>query len=54
MTLRIEKLSDGHTTTVRLIGRIRGEHLAELTAQINCDGQKLALDLEEVAWWIWT
>jgi hypothetical protein len=49
MTLRIEKLTDGHATTIYLIGRIRGEHLEELKAQINCDGQKLALDLEEVS-----
>lgn len=49
MTLRIEKLTDGHAATIRLVGRIRGEHLEGLKAQINCHGQKLVLDLEEVS-----
>jgi anti-anti-sigma regulatory factor len=49
MTLRIEKLTDGHAATARLVGRIRGEHLEEFKAQINCHGQKLVLDLEEVS-----
>ena len=49
MTLRIEKASDGHSTTIRLIGRIRAEHLDELKAQIKEGGSRIALDLEEVS-----
>jgi anti-anti-sigma regulatory factor len=49
MTLRIVKVSDGHGTTIRLIGRIRAEHLDELKAQIKGNGQTLVLDLEEVS-----
>jgi hypothetical protein len=48
MTLRIEKHSDGRTTTIRLIGRMKAEHLAELEKQIRqCDCQVL-LDLNEL------
>jgi hypothetical protein len=35
MTLKIEKYSDGHSTTIRLIGRMRAEHLEELEKQIR-------------------
>ena len=49
MTLRIEKVCEGHATTIRLIGRVRGEHLEELQAQLNRGGEKPALDLEEVS-----
>jgi hypothetical protein len=49
MTLRIEKLADGPTTTIRLIGRIRAELLSELTAQIKASGTTVVLDLEEVS-----
>jgi anti-anti-sigma regulatory factor len=48
MTLRIEKASDGHGTTIRLIGRMRAEHLDELDRQIHVTGPALTLDLEEV------
>ena len=30
MTLKIEKYADGHGATIRLIGRMRAEHLEEL------------------------
>ena len=30
---------EGHATTIRLIGRVRGEHLEALKAQINRDGK---------------
>ena len=49
MTLRIERDSDGPRTTIRLIGRIRAEHLGELKAQIGGSGTSIALDLEEVS-----
>ena len=48
MTLKIEKVTDGHSTTIRLIGRMRAEHLEELKTQIRESGSKIALDLEEV------
>jgi hypothetical protein len=48
MTLRIERDSDGSSTTIRLIGRIRSEHLEELKAQIKGGGSWIALDLDEV------
>ncbi len=48
MTLRIEKASDGHRTTIRLIGRMRAEHLDELDEQIHETGPAITLDLEEV------
>ena len=48
MTLRIEKDSDGQTTTLRLIGRMRREHIEELKAQINAGGTSVTLDLNEV------
>jgi hypothetical protein len=48
MTLKIEKHSDGYRTTIRLIGRMRAEHLPELEKQIKESGSKIALDLEEL------
>jgi hypothetical protein len=48
MTLKIERQSDGRSTTIRLIGRMRAEHLEELDTQIRECGSKIALDLEEV------
>ena len=48
MTLRIEKRADGDSTTIRLIGRMRAEHLEELEKQIRDSGQAITLDLEEV------
>ena len=49
MTLRIEKDSDGRTTTLRLIGRMRREHIEELKAQIKAGGRSVTLDLNEVS-----
>ena len=48
MTLKIEKYSDGSSTTIRLIGRMRAECLPELEKQIRESESKIALDLEEV------
>lgn len=48
MTLRIERASDAQGTIIRLIGRIRYEHLEELKAQIRDGGTRVELDLEEV------
>ncbi|HWF46773.1 MAG TPA: hypothetical protein VG168_07190, partial [Bryobacteraceae bacterium] len=48
MTLKIEKYTDGDSTTIRLIGRMRAEHLEELEKQIRENGPALILDLDEV------
>jgi hypothetical protein len=48
MTLKIEKCSDEYSTTIRLIGRMQAEHLAELETQIKESGSKIVLDLEEL------
>jgi hypothetical protein len=48
MTLRIETASDGQTTTLRLIGRIEGQYLEELRAQVGTHRPRLVLDLGEV------
>ena len=48
MTLKIEKYPDGDSTTIRLIGRMRAEHLEELEKQIRESGPAIMLDLDEV------
>ena len=48
MTLKIEKYADENSTTLRLIGRMRAEHLPELEKQIREIESKIALDLEEL------
>ncbi len=48
MPLRIEMVPEGPTTTIRLIGRMRGELLTELAAQIEGTRTMVVLDLEEV------
>ena len=48
MTLRIEQSSDGGHTTIRLIGRMRAEHVAEVQKQIEASGPTVTLDLEGV------
>ena len=48
MTLKIEKYWDGHRTNIRLIGRMRAEHLPELEKQIRESEPVVTLDLEEV------
>jgi len=49
MTLRIETDSDGETTILRLIGRMRREHIEALKAQIEAGGTSVKLDLNEVS-----
>ena len=48
MTFKIEKYRDGDSTTIRLIGRMRAEHLSELEKQITESESKIVLDLEEL------
>ena len=48
VTLKIEKDSQGGTTTIRLIGHFQSEHLGELKKQLQHDGPLFILDLKEV------
>jgi hypothetical protein len=48
VTLKIEKYRDGRSTTIRLIGRMRAEHLSELEKQIRESESMIVLDLEEL------
>ena len=48
MTFKIEKYSDGYSTTIRLIGRMQAEHLEDLEKQIRESGPTITLDLEEM------
>ena len=48
MTLRIERLSDGERAILRLIGRVRAQHLEALTAEIKRNQRGVLLDMEEV------
>jgi anti-anti-sigma regulatory factor len=48
MTLKIETVSDGQSTTIRLIGRVQAEHVEELKAQIKDGGPNVTFDLYEV------
>jgi anti-anti-sigma regulatory factor len=49
MMLNIEKHSDGHTTTIRLIGRMQAKHVPVLQAVIKESAPRIVLDLEELA-----
>jgi hypothetical protein len=48
VTLKIERLAGRHGKTLKLIGRIRAEHLPELKRQIAASAPS-ALELKEVA-----
>jgi len=48
MTLRIQKGSDDHNTTVRLSGRLVASHRRALSEQIESSTETIVLDLEEV------
>ena len=45
--LKLERSSDGERTTLRLIGRVRSEHLGEIADQMGASGPKVTLDLED-------
>ena len=49
MTLKIEKIADERATVIRLVGRLRREHLAILTKEIEACTGKITLDLAELA-----
>ena len=48
MTLRIERISGGGKTTLRVSGRIAQEYLVELQAEVEGFGAGAVLDLEHV------
>ena len=48
MTLKIEQSSDRGHTTIRLIGRMQVEHVAEVQKQIEASGPTVTLDLGDV------
>ena len=48
MVMRIERVSDGHLTILRLSGRLQSEHVEQLKAQIEGSSYRVVLDLEEV------
>jgi len=48
VTLKIEKIPGEHRTIIKLVGRIRAEHLAELREQIATSAPTIVLDLGEV------
>jgi anti-anti-sigma regulatory factor len=48
MTLKIDAVSDGPMTTLRLSGRIDFEHLEELEAQLRRHGPRVAIDFDDV------
>ncbi len=48
MTFKIEHSMDGESEMLRLIGRMRAEHLEELQALMLGDARRVRLDLDEV------
>ena len=46
--LRIEKESNGHTTTLRLRGRIQSANIGNIQAQIDDYRVRIFMDLDEV------
>jgi anti-anti-sigma regulatory factor len=49
VTLKIEKTVGEHGTTIKLMGRIRAEHLGELKEQITASVPRIVLELGEVS-----
>jgi glutathione S-transferase len=48
MTCKIEQQADGHHTTLRLIGHLQAAHLEALQAQLESNGPRTVLDLDQV------
>jgi hypothetical protein len=48
VTLKIETIPGEGRTTIKLIGRIRAQHLAELRGQIETSAPSIVLELREV------
>jgi len=48
MTFKSEKVSDGENTVLCLSGRIQSKHLEALSGQIEGNGDRIVLDLDQV------
>lgn len=48
MTFKMEKSLEGRKVVIRLVGRVRSEHLEELRGQLGTDASQFVLDLTEV------
>lgn len=48
MTFKMEKTCQGRKTVIRLVGRVRSEHLEELKSQLGTNAPLFVLDLTEV------
>jgi len=48
MTLKIERYADEQHTALRLIGHLQAAYLEELQAQIEGNGPRTVLDLDQV------
>jgi len=48
MTCKIEWHTDGHHTTLRLIGHLQAEHLEALKAHMESNSPRTVLDLDQV------
>ena len=48
MTCKIERQADEHHTTFQLIGYLHAAHLEALQAQMESNGPRTVLDLDEV------
>ena len=46
--MKIERQTDGNTTIISLIGRIRAEHLKEIKEQMSSSSEPTIVDLSEV------
>ncbi len=48
MTFKMDKTSQGRKTVIRLVGRVRSEHLEELKSELGTNASQFVLDLIEV------
>jgi hypothetical protein len=48
MTLRIERVSSGGFTALKLIGQICSDDLEALAAELNSGGERAVMDLDEL------
>jgi hypothetical protein len=47
VTFKIDKYREGHSTTVRLMGRMRADHISELEKQIRESESKIVVHVYE-------
>ena len=48
LTLRIERISGGERTLIRLSGEFRSGHIDQLKSEVERGGPRVTLDLEEL------